>query len=73
VIENLPLLTSDAARTAATMARCHATLAARRRRIETRNRPNPKVIAAERLFVAGLCLAYLISMAGNVFRVIGPP
>jgi hypothetical protein len=73
MIENLPLLTPDASRAAATMARCHDTLAARRRRIEARTGPNPKIVATERLFVAGLCLAYLVSMAGNVLRIVAAP
>ncbi len=38
MIENLPLLTPDATRSAHTIARCHDRLAARRRKIEARNR-----------------------------------
>lgn len=73
MIENLPLLTPDASRAAATMSRCHNTLAARRRRIEARNRPpNLKAVAVERLLIAGLCVVYLVSMAGNVLQIVAP-
>lgn len=72
MIENLPLLAPDAARGARIMARCHHKLAAQRRRIEARNRPaRPKEAAVERLLLAGLCVVYLLSMAGNVLALIG--
>lgn len=67
MIENLPLLTPDASRTAVTMARCHTTLAARRQRLEARNRP--KAGPVERLLAVGFCAIYLLSVAGNVFSV----
>ena len=70
MIENLPHLTPDPSRGANTMARCHARLAARRRRIEARNRPpGQKGAAAERLLMAGFCVVYLIAMAGDVLAI----
>jgi len=70
MIENLPVLTPDAARRATTIARCHDRLAARRRKIETRERaPQPRAFGVERLLVAGLCVAYLIVMAGDLFAI----
>jgi hypothetical protein len=73
MIDDLPLLTPDASRRAGTLARCHDRLATRRRKIEARNRPsNPKVMAAEFVVATGLCVVYLISMAGNVLRLIDP-
>jgi hypothetical protein len=72
--ESLPLLTPNASRGARTIARCHDRLATRRRRIEARTRPsNPRTIVAERLFISGLCVVYLISMAANVLSAISPP
>ena len=71
--EHLPHLTSDASRQARTIAKCHDTLAARRRRIEARKgQPHPTLVAAERLLMAGACAAYLVAMAGNVFAIAGP-
>ena len=73
MIENLPVLTPDAARRAHTMARCHDRLAAGRRRLESRKRaPNSNVPAVDRLLAAGLCVAYLVSMANNILRVVAP-
>ena len=73
MIENLPLLAPDSSRGARTMARCHDKLAAQRRRIEARNRPaRPRGAAVERLLLAGLCVVYLISMAGNLLSLSGP-
>jgi hypothetical protein len=70
MIENVPLLMPDPSRSANTVARCHDRLAARRRQIEARNRPpGPRFVAVERLLLAGLCLAYLVSMAGNVLSI----
>jgi len=67
MIENLPLLTPDASRSAKTVARCHDRLAARRRKTEARSRAsNPRALGAERLLVAGFCVAYLIVMAGDL-------
>ena len=72
MIETLPTLTPDAARGAKTMARCQAKLAVRRRKEEARNRrPAPRIVTAERLLLAGVCVMYLISMAGNVLFAIG--
>ena len=73
MIHDLPLLAPDAARGAETRTRCHHRLAARRQRLEWRNRPaEPAAIVAERLLFAGVCMVYLISMAGNLLRMIGP-
>jgi hypothetical protein len=70
MIENLPLLTPDASRRARTVARCHDRLAARRRRIEARNRaPKTRAPSTERLLVAGFCVAYLIAMAGDLLAI----
>ena len=75
MIENLPLLTPDAARGARTMARCHQRLAARRHKVESRNRPPAwrAAVTAEHLLLASLCVAYLVSMAGNVLSIAGGP
>ena len=70
MIENLPLLTPDASLGAKTIVRCHDRLAARRRKIAARNRaPNPRSLGAERLLVAGFCVAYLIAMASDLFAI----
>lgn len=70
MIENLPLVTPDASRSARTIARCHDRLAARRRKMEVRSRaPNPRAVGAERLLVACFCVAYLIAMAGDLFAI----
>jgi hypothetical protein len=70
MIENLPRLTPDASRSAKTIARCHDRLAARRRKIEARNRPSAaRAHGVERLLVAGFCVAYLIAMAGDLLAI----
>ena len=70
MIEDLPRLTPDASRRAKTIARCHDRLAARRRKIEARNRPSgARALGAERLLVGGLCVAYLIAMAGDLLAI----
>ena len=74
MIEDLPLLAPNASRTAKTIARCHDRLAAQRRRRaerdqannEARNRQPGARARAERLLVAGFCVAYLIAMAGDL-------
>ena len=67
MIENLPWLRPDASRSAKTLARCHDRLAARRRNIEARSRASgARALGAERLLVAGFCVAYLIAMAGDL-------
>jgi hypothetical protein len=73
--ENLPLLTPDTARGARTKSRCHERLAARRRRLEARSRPPHRrvTLSVERLLLASLCVAYLVSMAGNVLSIAGGP
>jgi hypothetical protein len=69
--ETLPRLAPDSSRGDRTRARCHVKLAARRQRLEARNGPpSRKTVAAERLLLAGVCLVYLISMAGNVLRIV---
>lgn len=71
MIENLPRLTPDASRSVKTVARCHARLAARRRKIEARNRaPGQKGAAAERLLMAGFCVIYLMAMAGDLLAIL---
>lgn len=69
MIENLPLLAPDTARGARTLSRCHKRLAARRRRTCP---ASPRVLAAERLFVAAVCVAYLITMVGNLLEIVAP-
>lgn len=72
MIANLPLLTPDASRAAGTRSRCHTRLAARRRKLEARNRPSTRRagIAVEHLLLAGVCVVCLVSMAGNVVSII---
>ena len=73
MIDDLPFLAPDAARGARTKARCHHRLATRRHRTESRTeRANPKTVVAERLLFAGVCVGYLVAMAGNVLRLFGP-
>ena len=69
MIENLPLLTPDASHGARTLARCKKRLAARRRKIEARTRPNRRAIGVERLVMAGFCVAYLIAMAVDLLAI----
>jgi hypothetical protein len=67
MIENLPLLRPEASRHAKTVARCHERLAARRRKIEGRERSAKSgAVAAERLLATGVCVLYLIAMAGDL-------
>ena len=62
---------------AKTLARCHDRLAVRRRRraerdkaTSARNRqPGPRTLGAERLLVAGFCVAYLIAMADDLLAI----
>jgi len=70
MIEKLPLLTPDASRRANTITRCHDRLAARRRKIEARNRPSgARALGAECLLVGGFCVVYLIAMAGDLLAI----
>ena len=72
MIENLPLLAPDASRSARTIARCHDRLAARRRKIEARNRraePGERRRPSERLLWRGFCVVYLVAMAGDVLAI----
>ena len=72
MIENLALLTPDTLRNAKTVARCHDRLAARRRKLEARNRaPRARTFGAERLLVTGFCVAYLIVMADYLLALAG--
>jgi hypothetical protein len=72
MIEHLPLLTPEESRSAKTLARCHDRLAARRRKIEARNRPSgQRAVLVERLVVAGFCVAYLVAMADNLRAIAG--
>lgn len=67
MIKNLPWLTPDASRNEKTIARCHDRLAAHRRKTEACNRASGGLaLGAERLVVAGFCVAYLIAMAGDL-------
>ena len=67
--EDLSLLAPDSSRGAQTVERCHKQLAILRWQIEARNRrPNQKAVVVERLLLAGMCVVYLVSMAGNVLR-----
>ena len=71
MIENLPVLTPDAARCARTIARCHQRLAARRRKVESRTRRPQRraAVTVEHLLLASVCAAYLVAMAVNVLSV----
>ena len=72
MIEDLPLLTPDAARRAKTIARCHDKLTARRSKIEARNRPpGQRTVAVERLLLGGLCVIYLLAMASDILPIVG--
>ncbi|MFM8533197.1 MAG: hypothetical protein ACKOEC_06345 [Acidimicrobiia bacterium] len=67
--EALPLIRPTPARGARTVARCHAALAAHRRRLERDARtPMPKAAIAERFVLVGACVAYLLAMAGDILR-----
>ena len=69
MIEHLELLAPDASRNAKTIARCHDRLAARRRQLEVCDRAPGTRVRAERLLVAGLCVAYLVAMAGDLLAI----
>ena len=56
MIEQLPLLTPDAARAERVAARCRATLA---RRLAAARPSGPRTIAVERALVMGFCMVYL--------------
>lgn len=73
MIDDLPLLTPDPQRAARTRARCHQALEARRQRFEGRDRQaSPNTAMANYVVLAGMCVAYLMSMAANLVRLIGP-
>lgn len=67
MIENLPMLTPDAARGVRTMSRCRDRLARRRRKAEARNR---RATTVEHLLLAGVCVVCLVAMAGNVLSIV---
>ena len=70
MIEQLPLLRADASRSARTIERCHERLAARRRKIEARSRAAAaRALGAERLFVVGCCVVYLMAMAADIIGI----
>ena len=69
MIESLVTLAPDAARTSKTALRCHQVLAARRRTRARSRQPRAAAAAAARFVAAGVCLAYLISMAGNLLTI----
>ena len=72
MIEDLPRITPDASRTARTIARCHDRLVAQRRRIDALNQPRkPRPLAVERLLVVGVCVVYLLAMAGDILAIAG--
>ncbi len=72
MIENLPLLTPDAARGERTVRRCRAALAQHRRALEAqRTQPDRKVLAVERSLAAGACVAYLVAAARHIAGVFG--
>ena len=71
MIENLPILTPDAARGVRTMSRCRDRLARRRRKAEARSRrATRRAITVEHLLLAGVCAVCLVSMAGNVLSIV---
>ncbi len=70
MIEQLPLLTPDPRTARARIARCHDRLAARRRKSRRAIAPQALGrVGAERLLVVGVCVAYLIAMAGDLFAI----
>lgn len=70
MIDNLQHLTPDGARGARTIARCHDRLAARQKRVETRApMPPARILNAERWLAAGICVVYLLAMAGDLLAV----
>ncbi len=67
MIDNLPLLTPDAARGARTVSRCRETLARPRRTLEAQRQPPDRhVLAVERALVASACVVYLIAAARHI-------
>jgi hypothetical protein len=63
MIETLPLLEPDSARSASTVARCQQALGRRRRRSKAlATAPGTKWLAIERAVVAGVVLIYLATV-----------
>ena len=72
MIEQLPLLVPDAARTERVAARCRATLARHRQRIEAGAKPpGPRRLAIERAVVLGFCMAYLSAIVLTALEMAG--
>lgn len=70
--EELPLIRPNDGRGAQTIARCHDRLAAHRRKLEQDARKPTRAVVAERFVLVGVCAAYLVSMAGDLIKVISP-
>jgi hypothetical protein len=71
VIEQLPLLTPDAARARQVSKRCHEMLTKQRRDLESAAKPaSRKTLMIERAIVAGLCALYLSSVARDVVQLL---
>ena len=72
MIEHLPLLTPDAARTERVAARCRATLARHRQRIEAAAKPpGPRTLAIERALVLGFCMVYFSAIVLTALEMAG--
>ena len=72
MIEPLPLLIPDAARTERVVARCRATLARHRQRIDAAAKPpGPRRLAIERAMVLGFCMVYLSAIVLTALEVAG--
>jgi hypothetical protein len=70
VIEQLPLLTPEPARTQSVLKRCHDRLNQQRRRAEAVAKPRKGIQILERAIVAGLCAVYLSSVARDIVRLL---
>lgn len=72
MIEQLPLLVPDAARAERVAARCHATLARHRHRIEAATKPaGPRTPAIERAIVLGFCMVYFSAIVLTALEMAG--
>lgn len=69
MIEQLPILTPDAARSERTRMACRKRLERRRRRLERQADANHTGFAAERAVLAGFCVVFMVSVVSNVVRV----
>jgi hypothetical protein len=68
--EQLRLLAPDPARAQRTLAQCREQLARRQARATQPAQPRLRVANFERAALAGLAVAYLISMASTVLRIL---